>query len=213
MLITFEGIEGSGKSTQIRHAAAYLTASGHCCQVTQQPGGTRIGRQIRAVLLDPANREMDPVAELLLYAADRRQHIREVIRPALDEGKIVICDRFHDSTAAYQGFSRGLDMALIREVNQWVLTDLEPDLTFLLDLSPEIGLGRAWREVDAGEREMGETRFEAEAIEFHRRVRAGYLELARREPARFVVIDAAREEEMVRRAICSELAERLQAAG
>lgn len=212
MLITFEGIEGSGKSTQIRHVARYLHACGRPFVITKEPGGTGIGAQIRTILLDPANTGLDPVAELLLYAADRRQHIHELIRPALQEGKIVVCDRFHDSTIAYQGFSRALDMELIQNLNRWVLGDIKPDVTFLLDLDPAIGLARAWREVSRGGRTQEETRFENEALFFHQKVRQGYLELARQEPGRFVVVDAAADEHAVGAAILGALAEKADLA-
>ncbi len=212
MFITFEGIEGSGKSTQIRHMARYLQGRGHNCLITREPGGTRIGADIRAILLDPENSELDPVAELFLYAADRRQHVQEIIRPSLAEGKTVICDRFHDSTLVYQGVSRNLDRALVEECNSRVLEDLEPDITFLLDLAPEVGLRRAWQELDQGGRQRRETRFEAEALDFHQRVRSGYLDLARREPARFVVVDGAGDENTVRRAVLAELEAKLKTA-
>jgi dTMP kinase len=209
MLITFEGIEGSGKSTQIRHAAAFLRARGRQCLLTQQPGGTRIGRQIRSILLDRENSCMDSLVELLLYAADRRQHVTEVIRPALSSGLTVISDRFHDSTFAYQGFSRAIEIETVRECNRLAMDGLSPDLTVLLDLDPEIGLGRAWKEVAEGGRPREETRFEEEAMEFHRRVRAGYLRLAELEPKRFAVIDAAATEPKVRSSIENVLADRL----
>ncbi len=212
MLITFEGIEGSGKSTQIRYVADYLQACGRAFVITKEPGGTDIGAQIRTILLDPANTALDPVAELLLYAADRRQHIQEFIRPALKAGKIVVCDRFHDSTIAYQGFSRALEMELIHNLNRWVLGDIKPDMTFLLDLEPAVGLERAWREVSRGGRTQGETRFENEALVFHQNVRQGYLELARQEPGRFVVVDAAVDENSVGAAIVEALAEKLDLA-
>ncbi len=213
MLITFEGIEGSGKSTQIRHLAERLHALGRPCVVTKEPGGTDIGGQIRAILLGPANTGLDPAAELFLYAADRRQHIRELIHPALQAGKTVICDRFHDSTTVYQGFSRSLDMELIHNLNRWVLGDIRPDMTFLLDLKPAVGLARAWHEVSRGGRTKAETRFENEDLFFHQKVRQGYLELARQEPGRFVVVDAAADEHTVGAAILRALAEKMDMAG
>ena len=211
MFITFEGIEGSGKSTQIAYAADYLARCGRPTVVTKEPGGTRIGAQIRAILLDPVNIDMDPGAELFLYAADRRQHISEVIRPALESGKTVICDRFHDSTIAYQGFSRQLDGELIQTLNRWVLDGLSPDMTFLLDLEPSVGLARAWQEVDQGRRAEQEMRFEREALSFHRNVRQGYLELARKEPDRFVVINAAGDKNRVWTAVQAVLESRARA--
>jgi len=211
MFITFEGIEGSGKSTQIAYAADYLARCGRPTVVTKEPGGTRIGAQIRAILLDPVNTDMDPGAELFLYAADRRQHISEVIRPALESGKTVICDRFHDSTIAYQGFSRQLDGELIQTLNRWVLDGLSPDMTFLLDLEPSVGLARAWQEVDQGRRAEQEMRFEHEALSFHRNVREGYLKLARQAPERFVVIDAAGDKDKVWTAVQAALESRISA--
>lgn len=208
MFITFEGIEGSGKSTQIAYAADYLARCGRQTVITKEPGGTRIGAQIRAILLDPVNTDMDPAAELFLYAADRRQHIREVIRPALEVGKTVVCDRFHDSTIAYQGFSRHLDGDMIQNLNHWILDGLTPDITFLLDLEPTVGLARAWQEVDQGRRAEQEMRFEHEALSFHRNVRQGYLELARKYADRFVVIDAAGDKKQVWTAVQAALESR-----
>jgi len=209
MFVTFEGIEGSGKTTQIRYAAEFLTAAGHQCLVTKEPGGTGLGRQIRAILLDPENRGIDPVSELLLYAADRNQHIQTLIRPALVEGQTVICDRFHDSTVVYQGYARSLDMGLIEDLHTRLLADLRPDMTFLLDLDPEVGLRRAWQQVSLGDRTDRETRFENEALSFHQKVRAGYLDLARREPARFIVVDAAQDEDAVKEVILKVLKKKL----
>jgi len=209
MFVTFEGIEGSGKTTQIRYAAEFLTAAGHPCLVTKEPGGTGLGRQIRAILLDPENRGIDPVTELLLYAADRNQHIQTLIRPALVEGQTVICDRFHDSTVVYQGYARSLDMGLIEDLHTRLLADLRPDMTFLLDLDPEVGLRRAWQQVSLGDRTDRETRFENEALSFHQKVRAGYLDLARREPARFIVVDAAQDEDAVKEVILKVLKKKL----
>jgi dTMP kinase len=160
MLITLEGIEGSGKTTQIESMAAYLRECGRQVVVTKEPGGTELGRQIRSVLLNPDNSAMHPVTELLLYAADRAQHVRELIQPMLAAGKIVICDRFCDSTTVYQGFVRGLEMPLIRQLNQVALGGLLPAKTFLLDLAPDEGLKRAWTQISDGSRPEAETRFE-----------------------------------------------------
>lgn len=210
MFITFEGIEGSGKTTQIRHVAEFLSSAGHRCMITKEPGGTAIGRQIRSILLDPENRDIHSVTELLLYAADRNQHVQKLIRPALADGQTVICDRFHDSTVVYQGYARALDMGLIEDLNTRLLADLKPDITFVLDLEPSVGLRRAWQQVSRGDRTGSETRFENEALSFHQTVRAGYLELARREPARFKVVDAARDEDAVKEAILSVLADKIR---
>ncbi|MBI9082895.1 MAG: dTMP kinase [Desulfobacterales bacterium] len=201
MFITLEGIEGSGKTSQIRHIRAFFEDLGRRCTVTREPGGTGIGEQIRAVLLDPESRDLSPGAELLLYTADRVQHAAEVIRPALTMGHVVICDRYFDATLAYQGYARGLDMALIRALHRLMLDDLTPDLTLLLDLSPDQGLARAWHQIDNGTRAGDETRFEREALKFHEKVRAGYLDLAKQAPHRYRIIDAARSEDDVRQAV------------
>lgn len=201
MYITLEGIEGSGKTTQMEHIARFLQDRGQDCVRTREPGGTKIGEKIRAILLDPESSNMDPAAELLLYTADRVEHVKKVVRPSLAAGKTVLCDRYFDATVAYQGFARGLDIELIRRLHHLILEDLKPDLTILLDLSPEVGLTRAWRQIDSGMRTGLESRFEEETLAFHKKVRAGYLELARLEPERFRIVDAAQEEEQVRKEI------------
>lgn len=198
MFITIEGIEGSGKTTQIPHMVEFLNERGHACLVTREPGGTLIGTKIRAILLDPGNKEIDPLAELLLYTADRAQHLQRRILPALSAGETVLCDRFFDATLVYQGYARGLDIGLIRRLHQLMLNGIAPDLTFLLDLAPEIGLARAWHQIKDGSRSLGETRFEKETLRFHERVRAGYLDLAGLEPERFRVVDAGQSEHEVR---------------
>ena len=197
MFITLEGIEGSGKTTQIGRLVAFLEKRGIECVATRQPGGTRIGETIRSILLDPANGALSAKTELLLYLADRSQHIFELIRPSLKEGKTVICDRYFDATLVYQGFARGLNIELIRQLHQILFDDLKPDLTLLLDLAPRIGLQRAWRQLNSGQRPGRESRFEAETLAFHEKVRAGYLELARIEPDRFRIVDAARSQDQV----------------
>ncbi len=197
MFITFEGIEGSGKSTQITRISEFLKSRGYDCFVTREPGNTAVGKKIRAILLDPENKIMDFRTELLLYMADRAQHISEKIKPALSQGRLVLCDRYFDATVAYQGFARGLDTSLIYILHEIVLDDLKPDLTVLFDLPPEIGLSRAWKQIQNGTRDKGETRFEKETLIFHEKVRAGYLELARREPERFRIIDASKNEDQV----------------
>ncbi|MDY6906377.1 MAG: dTMP kinase [Thermodesulfobacteriota bacterium] len=199
MFITLEGIEGAGKSTQVPHIVAFLEARGHRCEVTREPGGTSLGRRIRTLLLDPANHDMVPTAELFLYAADRAQHVGACIIPALNAGKTVVCDRFFDATEAYQGHARGLDMDLIQQLNPASgPAKIRPDLTFLFDLSPETGLARAWERIKQNGKERADCRFENEAIVFHERVRQGYLTIARREPDRFVLVDAAKPAEAVR---------------
>lgn len=193
-LITCEGIEGSGKSTQILHLATHLRNRGQEVVVTREPGGCPIADAIRRILLDPSNQQLCADAELLLYAAARAQHVEEVMRPALDRGAIVVCDRYIDATIAYQGFGRGLDLALIEELNQVASRGLFPDLTLLFDLPVEIGLGRA-RARNAGALE-NEGRFEAESLAFHQRVRNGYLQTAGRQE-RFKIVDATGTPEQV----------------
>lgn len=189
--ITFEGIEGSGKSTQISLLRDHLTAAGRRVVLTREPGGTPIGDQVRKVLLDPANKALDPTAELLLYAASRAQHLHEVILPALDAGAVVLCDRFSDATLAYQGYGRGLSVPVIQELDRIVTGGLRPDLTILFDIDARTGLGRArGRNADRGLH--GEARFENEDIEFHTRVRDGYYLLADREPGRIRLVNGAR---------------------
>jgi dTMP kinase len=193
MFISLEGIEGCGKTTQLKYLSAFLAEKGRPYVVTREPGGTAIGKKIRSILLDPASNELVPAAELLLYMADRAQHIHSLIKPSLAEGNIVLCDRYFDATVVYQGYARGLDIGFIRDLHRIVLKDLKPDITLLLDLPPRIGLARAWQELDSGNRSDTESRFEEEAISFHEKVRAGYLELAGMEPERFKIIDASRQ--------------------
>ena len=186
MFITFEGPEGSGKSTQVRLLAAYLRQRGLAVEVTREPGGTSIGDQIRDVLHDTANTAMSPTAEMLLYSASRAQLIAEVILPALSSGKIILCDRYADSTMAYQGYGRGLDREMLETLTKIATGGLVPDLTLLLDLDVSRGLSRR--------RSQGEemNRLDLEAIAFHERVRAGYLALAAAEPERWVMFAADR---------------------
>ncbi len=207
MFITLEGIEGSGKTTQMQQLSTYFEIRGHSCVLTREPGGTAIGEKIRAILLDPASTELVPTAELLLYLADRAQHINSLIKPCLAEGKVVLCDRYFDATIVYQGFARGLDTGLLYELHRLLFEDLKPDITFLLDLAPRIGLARAWKQLDNGTRAGAESRFEEETNSFHEKVRAGYLELARREPERIRMIDGSRDEKQVQVDIRDALAE------
>jgi dTMP kinase len=188
MFITFEGPEGSGKTTQLKRVAETLRAAGVDCIDTKEPGGTPLADQIRAILLHSEN-SMDRLTELLLYAASRRQHVVEVIRPALERGAVVLCDRFTDATLAYQGFGRLLDLDRLRGLNAWVTDSLIPHLTLLFDIEEEAGLRRARSRNAAAAKDEG--RFEAEDVRFHRRVREGYLSLATAEPRRFATIDAS----------------------
>jgi dTMP kinase len=186
--ITFEGGEGSGKTTQLKALLAHIRAlQGEAVQ-TRDPGGTAIGNQVRDLLLNGDNVRMSALAELFLYEASRAQLVQEVIRPALAAGRIVLCDRFTDSTYAYQGYGRGLDLDLVERLNAVAADGLRPDLTFLLDLDPAVGLARAAERL-AHPRQQRD-RLEGEVLEFHQRVRAGYRALAAREPERVVVLDA-----------------------
>ena len=193
--ITFEGVEGSGKSTQIRTLRQHLEGRGYRVLATREPGGCPIADAIRAILLDSANRALVPRAELLLYAAARAQHVEQVIRPALMEGRIVLCDRFADATAAYQGGGRGLDAGLVRELNAIATAGLHPDLTLLFDMPVELGLARA-RHRNQHEAQLDEGRFELEELDFHQRVRTAYLALAQREQ-RFRIVDATGAADLV----------------
>lgn len=186
-LVTFEGVEGCGKSTQLKLVAVRLRERGHRVVETREPGGTRLGERLREVLMDPGE-EIDAVTEWLLIEADRRQHVLEVLRPAVASGAFVLCDRYSDSTEAYQGAGRGIDAEALLRVDALARDGLEPDLTLLYDLDPEAGLARA-RERD-GPR-VG--RFEGAGLSFHRAVRAAYLGIARREPGRVVLLSADEE--------------------
>jgi len=190
-LITFEGIEGCGKSTHANLLAEYLESRGLKVLVTREPGGTRISEAIRNILLSPDFSEMHPYTEVLLYLASRAQHVYELILPSLQQGTIVICDRFSDSTLVYQGYVREININIIETMNKFATGGLTPDITFLLDVSPEEGLRRAR---SRNKKELrGEDRIEQEDIEFHSKVRTEYIELARRFSDRIHVIKANRE--------------------
>lgn len=197
--ITFEGPEGAGKSSQIRMLGAVLSGSGCEVVITREPGGTPLAEAIRNVVKGHRGaEEVHPVTELLLMEAARSQHVSQVILPALRSGKIVLCDRFYDSTTAYQGGGRGLDMETVLKLNSYAALGVVPDLTILLDLPPERGFERTGRRVET----QGEyDRFEEEKLDFHRRVRAVFLELARREPHRVKVVDADREQALIQKDI------------
>ena len=193
VFITLEGVEGSGKTTQAAILADHLNRNGRRAILTHEPGGTRAGQAIRAIFLDPAV-ALEVAAELLLVLADRAQHVREKLTPALAAGTIVISDRYSDSTVAYQGYGRGFDMALLTNLNDLASNRLKPDLTIVLDCPVETGLARTRARIGSAVRS---DRFEGEQIEFHQRVRDGFLAIAAAEPARVTVIDAAREPEIV----------------
>lgn len=177
--ITLEGPEGAGKSTQARLLADALRSAGYEVVVTAEPGGDPVAQEIRTILLHSKS-AIVPEAELLLYLASRAQHVRHVVLPALESGAIVVSDRYADSSFAYQGYARGIDLDTLRKLNDFATGGLTPDLTILLDIPVEDGL----------ERQQDRNRFEAESVEFHQKVRAGFLELAEREPERWAVIDA-----------------------
>lgn len=188
LFITFEGPDGSGKTTQLRLLAQRLRASGHEVVETAEPGGTAIGRQIRAILLDSANQELSPTAELLLYFASRAQNTDECIRPALHSGAIVLSDRFTDSTIAYQGAARGLGRDVVMQIHRIACREINPDLTIIVDIDVPTSMRRA----HARNRDLSgadERRIDEESAEFHRRVREAYVELAGIEPGRIRVID------------------------
>jgi dTMP kinase len=197
LFISFEGIEGTGKSTQARMLGDYLKGRGMDVVLTEEPGGTKIGRKIREVLLSIEHKEMDSMAELLLYNASRSQHIREVIMPSLNKGMVVITDRFTDSTFAYQGYGRGIDLNLIMELDRISTGGLVPGLTILLDIDVETGLKR-----NRGANKMD--RLELEDVEFHKRVRNGYMRLRDKEPGRIRLIDAGGSVEEVHGMVVKE---------
>lgn len=201
--ITFEGIEGSGKSTQIQLLKEYLEEKGLDVLLTREPGGTKIGRKIRRLLLDPENENMDYKTEILLYAADRAQHVKEMIKPALAEGKVVISDRFIDSNLAYQAVGRGLDYDRVYQINSWVIDSCWPDLTFILDIDIKEGLKRARA---LSEDQIGD-RLEREVDSFHQRVRKAYLEMA--DQQRFALINAGRGKDEVQKEIQNIISGRL----
>ena len=189
--ITFEGGEGTGKSTQIRLLQKYFEQLKIPCLATREPDDTALGGLIRKILLEVSADVIAPLTEVFLYLADRSHHVSQTIVPAIDAGKIVLCDRFTDSTLAYQGYGRGIDLAWLRDLNNAATAFTQPDLTFLLDCPVKVGLARAAeRKYDTDKAQ--EDRFERETIEFHEKVRAGFLALAQNEPARFRIIDAAK---------------------
>jgi dTMP kinase len=200
LFITFEGPEGGGKSTQARLLAAWLEETGHSVLLTREPGGTRIGDQIRRIIVDQRNQELTSEAEILLFNASRAQLVREVIRPALESGTIVICDRYADSTMAYQGYGRRLDLERLRTIVTFATGDLTPDLTLLLDIPPAVGLARR-RAAAASGAEWN--RLDAETLSFHERVRQGYLALVAAEPQRWAIIPATGAPETIAEAVRS----------
>lgn len=193
--ITLEGGEGAGKSTQIKRLAAWLELAGITVVTTREPGGSPEAEEIRSLLVDQSNRAWDGIAEALLVNTARHMHARDTILPALDSGAWVLCDRFYDSTTAYQGYGRGVDLAVLDQLRRIAIAELEPDLTIILDVDVQTGLTRAM------ERRGGETRFEQAGLAFHARLRAGFQALAATEPQRCVLIDANRSIEAIEASI------------
>jgi dTMP kinase len=202
MFITLEGPEGSGKTSHLPYLVEFLREKGHTVFPTREPGGTSIGEQIREVIHDLKNAEMHPRTETLLYQAARAQIVEEVIKPRLLAGEIVISDRYFDSTIAYQGYGHGQDLEQVRQLVRYATGGLTPDLTILLDLDVELGLQRK-KKADEW------NRLDAYTVDFHKRVRAGYLELVRQEPGRWKVVDASQKWDMVHDQVCQILVDRL----
>lgn len=210
-LITFEGGDGTGKTTQMKWLEGHLAGKGKNCLLTHEPGGTELGQWIRNVIVEGGKGDVANEMELFLYLADRAQHIHEVIRPAIDQGKIILCDRFTDSTMAYQGYGRGFDIELLNRMNQLAGGGLQPDLTLLLDCAPETALSRARRRTREQSPGGGPAdRFESQNIKFHERVREGFLEIARKEPHRIVVLDTSAPAQEVHEKIKKIVDERLE---
>ncbi|NET69836.1 MAG: dTMP kinase [Sphaerospermopsis sp. SIO1G2] len=194
-LIVFEGVEGCGKTTQMQLCSQWLNSRGVSVVLTREPGGTELGKDLRRLLLEKSeDKPVSEITELLLYAADRAQHIEQEIKPSLAEGKYILCDRYTDSTIAYQGYGRGLDMSLIKQLNDIATGGLESDLTIWLDVDVEVGLARK-----RGQSKLD--RIEAEKIDFHHRVQQGYTELAVNYPDRIVRVDGSLSQELVQKKI------------
>ncbi len=206
LFITFEGVEGCGKTTQAGLLKRYLENRGVDVLTVREPGGTAAGERIRSILLNSEGEGLDPWAELFLYEASRAELVKEVLRPALESGKTVICDRFTDSTLAYQGYGRGLDLDGVMLINSYAAQGLVPDLTFILDCPVETGLKRALERIAAVEG-LKEDRFEREDISFHRRVAKGFVEIARMEPGRIRVVNADRPLDVIHDEICDIIKE------
>lgn len=203
LFISLEGIEGAGKSTLIQKMIAYFEAAGKEVLLTREPGGSELGQKLRSIILN-AEEKICPAAELFLFLADRAEHVESSIKPALAQEKVVLCDRFIDSTVAYQGYGRGMDVKQLQMLNERAAGGLKPDLTIILDLDPEIGLARANARNKAENLTVKEGRFEAEALEFHQKIRAGFLALSKEEK-RFFVVDAKQNAEAVFADVCKKL--------
>jgi dTMP kinase len=206
-LITFEGIEGSGKSTQIKLVAEYLLEKKVPLIVTQEPSGTEIGRQIGNILFNREHRHICAETEMFLFCAARAQHVREVIMPALEQNKVVLCDRFSDATYAYQGFGRGLNQEFIKLINDYSSMLLKPEMTLLFDLPVETGLHRATARNNRLAEPAATDRFERENLQFHRRIREGYLNIMKNDPDRFRLIDAALDVDTIQKEVRRHIAD------
>ncbi|KWX86056.1 thymidylate kinase [Paenibacillus riograndensis] len=202
--ITLEGGDGSGKTTVLGRVAAYLQNHSMPYLITREPGGIEIAEKIRSIILDPAHTAMDARTEALLYAASRSQHLAEVVEPALKEGLTVLCDRFVDSSLVYQGYARGLGIEEVRSINQFATGGLMPDLTFYLDVDPEVGLSRI-----AATQDREVNRLDLESMAFHQKVREGYRQVVESDPQRIVVLDANRPIHMVEQDIVQTLKDRI----
>jgi len=205
LFITFEGCEGAGKTTQLKKAGEFLRSKDIPLLVTREPGGTDLGRELRTVLLNKSSLNISVRAEVLLFLADRAQHVGEIIRPALERGVVVLCDRYADATIAYQGFGRGYDVEELLGLTNYASEMLIPDATVLFDVPPETGIQRVNGRVPPQDAPEGEDRFEGERLSFHQRVREGYLWLAEREPDRFYIIDGTGSVDEVHAAVCATL--------
>ena len=213
MFITFEGIEGCGKTTQIRLLSEELTRRGLDCIATREPGGTSIGEAIRGIFLHCAHDDMLPTTELLLVTAARAQHVEQVIKPNLKANKIVLCDRYVDATVAYQGFAAGLGLEMVMRSHELFIESLMPDITILIDCPVEIGLMRSRERNKTAGLQIDEGRFEELDYTFHERVRQGYLEQARREPDRFEVVNADGTPDQIQQRIADPVLKRLSGVG
>ncbi|MDY6856003.1 MAG: dTMP kinase [Thermodesulfobacteriota bacterium] len=209
MFITFEGIEGSGKTTQISFLDEFLTKKRLPYMITREPGGTNIGEELRRILLSSQSAKMEPLTELFLYMATRAQHVQEIIKPALADGKIVICDRFSDASIAYQVYARGFDVQLVKQMNEIATLGLTPDITILLDCPVDTGLTRAMERISLQTDKGKEDRFEREDKSFHKKVREGYLKIAQEEHKRVIVIDGTKGKDTIHKDICDFLLSRI----
>lgn len=199
IFVTFEGIEGAGKSTQSSMLYHALTEKGYPCHLTSEPGGTQLGDAVRNLVIDTGYKDIVPLAELFLFSAARAQHVEKVIRPSLEEGKIVICDRFFDASVAYQGFGRGLPLNLVHEMNSRSSWNVRPDLTIFLDVEPARGLTRISKRIQ--ELEVPADRIEKESLEFFHKAREGYFYISQEEPVRYRVLDGSMEIDELHRII------------